>query len=82
MVHISDPGTYLLVINHIVDGAFLPRTLVEIIFTETLTKMQFDFSKMTACDEPFYGVVPGKAAYPIGHVCLLVTFGKEANYLM
>jgi hypothetical protein len=32
---------------------------------------------MTPCDEPFYGVVPGKAAYPIGRVCLPVTFGSE-----
>jgi hypothetical protein len=37
--------------------------------------MEFDFNKMTACDEPFYGVVPGKAEYPIGRVCLQVTFG-------
>jgi hypothetical protein len=42
--------------------------------------MEFDFNKMTACDEPFYGVVPGKAAYPIGCVCLLVTFGTEENF--
>jgi hypothetical protein len=35
---------------------------------------------MTACDEPFYGVVPGKAAYPIGRVCLPVTFGTEENF--
>jgi hypothetical protein len=32
--------------------------------------MEFDFSKMTDCDEPFYGVVPSKVAYPIGCVCL------------
>jgi hypothetical protein len=42
--------------------------------------MEFDFNKMTACDEPFYGVVPGKAAYPIGCVCLPVTFGTEENF--
>jgi hypothetical protein len=35
---------------------------------------------MTACDEPFYGVVPGKAAYPLGRVCLLVTFGTKENF--
>jgi hypothetical protein len=52
----------------------LPKTLIDggsslnIIFKETLRKMEFNFSKMTACDEPFYGVVPGKAAYPIGRV--------------
>jgi hypothetical protein len=64
----------------------LPKTLIDggsslnIIFTETLRKMEFDFSKMTACDEPFYGVVPSKAAYPIDHVCLPVTFGTEENF--
>jgi hypothetical protein len=69
-VHIPDPETYPLVVNPIVDGAFLPKTLVDggnslnIIFTKTLRKMGFDFSKMTAYDEPFYGVVPSKAATP------------------
>jgi hypothetical protein len=42
--------------------------------------MEFNFSKMTACDEPFYGVVPGKAAYPICRVCLPITFGTEENF--
>jgi hypothetical protein len=42
--------------------------------------MDFDFNKMTACDEPFYGVVPGKATYPIGCVCLPVTFGTKENF--
>jgi hypothetical protein len=85
-VHIPDPETYPLVVNPIVNGAWLPKTLIDggsslnIIFTETLRKMEFDFSKMTACDEPFYGVVPGKAAFPIGRVCLLVTFGTEENF--
>ena len=42
--------------------------------------MKFDFKKMTTCDEPFYGVVPDKAAYPLGRVCLPVTFGTMENY--
>jgi hypothetical protein len=64
----------------------MPKTLIDggnslnIIFTETLCKMDFDFYKMTACEEPFYGVVPGKAAYPIGRVCLPVTFGIKENF--
>jgi hypothetical protein len=66
--------------------AFLPKTLIDrgsslnIIFKETLRKMEFNFNKMTACDAPFDGVVLGKAAYPIGHVCLPVTFGTEKNF--
>jgi hypothetical protein len=35
---------------------------------------------MTACHEPFYRVVPDKAAYPIGRVCLPVTFGTDENF--
>jgi hypothetical protein len=75
-----------LVINPIVDGVFLPKTLIDggnnlnIIFTETLRKTDFNFNKMTACDEPFYGVVPGTAAYPIGRVCLPVTFDTKENF--
>jgi hypothetical protein len=84
--YIPNPWTYPLVFNPIVNGAFLPKSLIDggsslnIIFIETLRKMEFDFNKMTACDESFYGVVLGKAAYPIGHVCLPVTFGTEENF--
>jgi hypothetical protein len=76
---------YPLVFNPIVDGASLPKTLIDggsslnIIF-EMLKKMDFNFNKMTAYDEPFYGVVPDKAAYPIGCVCLSVTFGTQENF--
>jgi hypothetical protein len=87
-VHIPDLETHPLVINPIFDRAFLPKTLIDggnslnIIFTRTLRKMDFNFNKMTACDEPFYGVVPDKAAYPIDRVCLLVTFGTKENFRM
>jgi hypothetical protein len=80
------PGLNPMVVNPIVNGAWLPKTLIDggsslnIIFTETLRKMEFDFNKMTACDEPFCGVVPSKAAYPIGHVCLPITFSTEENF--
>jgi hypothetical protein len=50
------------------------------IFIETIRKMDFDFNKMTAYVEPFYGVVPGKVAYPIGRVCLLISFGTKGNF--
>jgi hypothetical protein len=44
--------------------------------------MDFDLNKMTACDEPFYAVVPDKAAHPIGRVCFPVTFGTKENFCM
>jgi hypothetical protein len=69
-VYIPDPRTYPLVVNPIVDGAFLPRTLIDrdnnlnIIFTGTLKKMDFDFSKMTVCDEPCMGSCPARMHTP------------------
>jgi hypothetical protein len=69
-VHIPDLGTYPLVVNPIVDGAFLPKTLtnggsiLNIIFIETLRKMEFNFNKMTACDKPFYELCPARLHTP------------------
>jgi hypothetical protein len=72
-VHIPDPETYLLFINPIVDGAFLPRTLIDggsilnIILTEMLKKMDFNFSKMTVCNKltnPFMGSYPARKHTP------------------
>jgi hypothetical protein len=45
-----------------------------------LKKMVFDFKRLTECDEPFYGIVPGRAAYPLGRISLPVTFGTEDNF--
>jgi hypothetical protein len=64
----------------------LPQTLIDggsglnVIFVNTLKKMDFDFKRLTECDEPFFDIVPGKAAYPLGRVSLLVTFDTEENF--
>jgi hypothetical protein len=42
--------------------------------------MDFDFKRPTECDEPFLGIVPGKAAYPLCQFSLPVTFGTEENF--
>jgi hypothetical protein len=42
--------------------------------------MDFDFKRLTECDEPFFDIVPGKAAYPMGQVSLPVTFSTEENF--
>jgi hypothetical protein len=71
-VHIPDLESYPLVIEPIVEGALLPQSPIDggsrlnVIFVDTLKKMDFDFKRLTECDEPFFGIVPGKAAYPLG----------------
>jgi hypothetical protein len=52
-VHIPDLGSYPLVVEPIVEGALLPQTLIDggsglnIIFVDTLKKMDFDFKRLT-----------------------------------
>jgi hypothetical protein len=85
-VHIQDPGSYSLVVEPIVEGALLAQTLIDggsglnVIFFDTLKKMDFDFKRLTECDEPFFSIMPGKVAYPMGRVSLPVTFGTEENF--
>jgi hypothetical protein len=35
---------------------------------------------ITPTSVPFYGIVPGKAAMPLGQITLPVTFGTPSNY--
>jgi hypothetical protein len=42
--------------------------------------MDFNFKRLTTCDEPFFDIIPGKVAYPIGRVSLPVTFGTDENF--
>jgi hypothetical protein len=85
-VHILDPRSYPLVVEPNIEGALLAQSLIDggsglnVIFVDTLKKMDFDFKRLTECDEPFFGIVPGKAAYPMGRVSLPVTFGTENFY--
>jgi hypothetical protein len=56
-VHIPYPGSYPLVIEPIIEGALLPQTLIDggsglnVIFVDTLKKMDFKFKRLTECDE-------------------------------
>jgi hypothetical protein len=54
---------------------------INLIFTSTLRKMGLDFTDMLVPSKsPFYGIVPGNAAHPLGTVVLPVTFGTRENY--
>jgi hypothetical protein len=84
-VHIPDPDSYPLVVEPIVEDTLLAQTLIDRgsglndIFVDTLKKVDFDFKRLTECDEPFFSIVPGKVAYPMGRVSLPVTFDTKEN---
>jgi hypothetical protein len=55
---------------------------LNVLFTKTLKKMKLDITHMLIkSTSPFYGIVPGNAAIPLGLVVLPVTFGEtRENY--
>jgi hypothetical protein len=69
-VHIPDPRSYPLVIEPNIEGTLLTQTLIDggsrlnVIFVNTLKKMDFDLKRLTECNEPFFGIMPGKRPTP------------------
>jgi hypothetical protein len=78
----SKPGRFPLVLKPVA-GCKLNKVLIDsgsglnVLFTKTLKKMKLDITHMlTKSTSPFYGIVPGNAAIPLGSVVLPVTFGE------
>jgi hypothetical protein len=70
----------------VVAGSKLNNVLIDggsglnVLFTKTLKKMNLDITHMlTKSNTPFYGIVPGNAAIPLGSVVLPVTFGESRD---
>ena len=83
----SNVGHYPLILGPTIVGMTVPKVLIDggtglnIIFADTLKKIGLDFmSLLTPTDVPFYGIVPGKAAMPLGQIMVLVTFGNPNNF--
>jgi hypothetical protein len=84
----SEPGRFPLVLKPVVASSRLNKVLIDsgsglnVLFTKTLKKMKLDITHMlTKSTSPFYGIVPGNTAIPLGSVVLPVTFGEtRENY--
>jgi hypothetical protein len=84
----SELGQFPLVLKPVVAGSRLNKVLIDggsgpnVLFIKTLKKMKLDITHMlTKSTSPFYDIVPGNAAIPLGSVVLPVTFGEtRENY--
>jgi hypothetical protein len=83
----SELGKFPLVLDPVVSEVKLTRVLIDngsglnLISASTLRKMGLDLMDMLIPSKsPFYGIVLGNAAYPLGTVVLPVTFGTRENY--
>jgi hypothetical protein len=70
----------------VVAGSRLNKVLIDggsglnVLFAKTLKKMGLDITNMlTKSNTPFYGIVQGNAAIPLGSVVLPVTFGESRD---
>jgi hypothetical protein len=82
----SESGRFPLVLKPVVAGSKLNKVLIDggsginVLFAKTLKKMGLDITHMlTKSTSPFYGIVPGNAAIPLGSVVLPVTFGEPRD---
>jgi hypothetical protein len=83
----SELGKFLLVLDPIIAGSQVTRVLINggsglnLLFASTLKKMGLNISKMlTPSRAPFYGIIWGNVATPLGSIVLPVTFGTKDNY--
>jgi hypothetical protein len=84
----SEPGRFPLVLKPVVAGSKLNKVLIDggsglnVLFTKTMKKMKPEITHMlTKGTSPFYGIIPGNTAIPLGLVVLPVTFGEiRENY--
>ena len=70
---VGNTGHYPLVLDPTIAGMTVTKVLIDgeaglnIIFLETLRKMGLQLTRMiTPTSTPFYGIVPGKTAMPLG----------------
>ena len=83
----SNAGHYPLVLGPTIASMIVPKVLIDggaglnIVFADTLKKIGLDFtSLLTPTDVLFYGIVPKKAAMPLGQITLSVMFGTPNNF--
>jgi hypothetical protein len=84
----SEPGCFPLFLKPVVAGSRLNKVLIDggsrlnVLFTKTLKKLKLDITHMlTKSTSPFYCIISGNTAIPLGSVVLPVTFGEtRENY--
>jgi hypothetical protein len=86
-INIGNASLYPLVLDPTIAGMTITKVLIDggaglnIMFSEMLRKMGLDLARLiTPPSIPFYGIVPSKAAMPLGQITLTVTFGTPINY--
>jgi hypothetical protein len=79
-------GKYQLLVDPVIRESRVKKVLVDrgsninVTFPWTLQALGVAIKDLTESNIPFFGIVPTKGEYPLGHIYLSVTFGTQENY--
>jgi hypothetical protein len=79
-------GRYPLVVDLIIDKKRLSKVLMDggsglnIMYIEMLDSMDINRSRIRPTGAPFYRIILGKQAKPLGQINLPITFGNKTNF--
>src|SRR6185436_2071325 len=82
----SRPGSYPLVVDPDVSNMRLSKVLMDggsslnILYLDTLEAMGIPRGSLRDSPYPFYSILPGMKAYPVGNIDLSVTFGSKTDF--
>jgi hypothetical protein len=80
-LNFGHPGKYPLLVDPIIRESRVKKVLVDegssinVTFPRTLLGLEVALKDLTESDTPFFGIVPTKGDYPLGHIYMTVTFG-------
>jgi hypothetical protein len=85
-LHIPSPGRFLLVVNPIIGRARLTKVLMDggsglnILYASTLDRMGIPRASLRPSGAPFFEVILGIQATPLGSIQLPITFRDPSNF--
>lgn len=83
--HVPSPRHFPLIVSSIVTNTCLARVLedggsvLNILYADTLDRMKILRSHLCPSEAPFYGIILGMQALPIGSIQPSVTFADPSN---
>jgi hypothetical protein len=83
---VPKPGHSAMVLPAVIEGYDVSRIFIDggssinLIYADTLRKMNISLANLTPTDTRFHGITPEKPNYPLGKIALNVQFGTVENF--
>jgi hypothetical protein len=80
-LNFDHPGKYPLLVDPVIRESRVKKvSSINVTFPRTLLGLGVALKELHESDTPFFGIVPTEGEYPLGHICMPVTFGTLENY--